>query len=123
MSRRYDMDIRVEGVKEKEHGALVDEAISQIWNTAYGYIDPGKDPSLLLFLAGGEGSLCGGETEEGFTDGVAEAIWNALGYYVSVEVSATYLEDLPCQSHCREEEEYAEHLKRKEEENGKNTDR
>ena len=125
MGRQYDMDIAVKGLKEKAHGALVGEAVAQSWNPGYGYVDPvgGDDGPAWVFLAGGEGSLCGGETEEEFADGIAEAVWDALGYYAPVCVVATCLEDLPCESHCREEEEYAEHLKRKEEEDGKNTDR
>ena len=125
MSRRYDMNIMVNGLKEKAHGALVGKAIARSWNPSYGYIDPAgeNDESNWMFLAGGEGQLCGGKTEEEFADGVAETIWDALGYYVSVAVAAIYLEDLPCESHCREEEEYADYLKRKEEEDGKNTDR
>ena len=98
--------------------ALADEAISSHWNASYGFLDPatGEDAAgTWKFLTGGEGSLCGGETEEEFTGRIAEAIWDALGYYVSVTVTATYLENLPCESHCREEEEYAGYLKCKEE--------
>ena len=117
MSRRYDMDITVKGLKEKAHMALADEAISSHWNASYGFLEPieGDEPFRWLFFTGGEGSLCGGETEEEFTGRIAEAIWDALGYYVSVTVTATYLEDLPHETLSMEEEEYAGYLKCKEE--------
>jgi len=116
MSRRYNMDITVKGLKEETHKALVETAISTQWNTSYGFMEPieENEPSLL-FQTGGEGSLCGGETEEEFAGRMAEAIWDALGYYVSVRVTATYLEDLPNETLCLEEEEYAGYLKCKEE--------
>ncbi len=118
MSRRYDMDITVKGLKEKAHMALADEAVALKWNASYGFLDPatGEDAAgTWKFLTGGEGSLCGGETEEEFTAGIAEAIWDALGYYVSITVTATYLEDLPHETLSMEEKEYADYLKRKEE--------
>jgi len=118
MSRRYDMHIAVKGLKEKAHMALVDEAVALKWNASYGFLDPATEEdgeSTWQFLTGGEGSLCGGETEEEFASGIAESIWEALGYYVSVIVTATYLEDLPHETLSMEEEEYAGYLKRKEE--------
>ena len=113
MSRRYDMHIAVKGLKE-EHKALVEESISTKWNADYGFMEPIEEDgeSTWQFLTGGEGSLCGGETEEEFTGRVAESIWEALGYYVSVIVTATYLEDLPHETLSMEEEEYAGYLKR-----------
>ena len=117
MSRRYDMDITVKGLKEKAHMALVDEAVTKNWNTSYDFLDPEEDAAgTWQFLTGGEGSLCGGETEEEFTGRIAEAIWEALGYYVSVTINAAYLEDLPCETLSMEEEEYAGYLKCKKEE-------
>ena len=113
MSRQYDMTIEVKGLEEKAHMALIEEAITQNWNTSYDFLDPEADAAgTWKFLTGGEGALCGGETEEEFTSRISEAIWDALGYFVSVTINAIYLEDLPCETHCMEEEEYTDYLKR-----------
>lgn len=50
--------------------------------------------------------LCGGETEEEFTDRLAVAIWKANQGYCEVEVLAFYLEELPYEQHVREEDDY-----------------
>jgi hypothetical protein len=58
-----------------------------------------------------ESSLCGGETEEEFADRLAKAIWTANKAFCLVDVRATYLDDLPCEIHSRDESDYERLLK------------
>jgi len=53
-----------------------------------------------------DGCLCAGETEEEFADRLAKAIWKANGAFCPVEVQATYLDQLPYEEHCRNEDDY-----------------
>lgn len=57
-------------------------------------------------------SLCGGESEEEFTDRLARAVWKANGRCCEVEVQALYLEELPYERHVREEEDYQRLMKK-----------
>jgi len=56
--------------------------------------------------ASGESSLTGGESEEEFAERITEAIWKANGKFCTVQVDATYLEDLPCETYSFDEEDY-----------------
>jgi hypothetical protein len=55
----------------------------------------------------GESSLCSGETEEEFTEQLSVAVWRANGAYCQVVVTATYLENLPSETHSLNEDDYA----------------
>lgn len=54
----------------------------------------------------GNGSLCGGETEEAFATRLTEAIWTANQAYCEVTVDATSLEDLPYERYTLHEADY-----------------
>jgi hypothetical protein len=54
----------------------------------------------------GDGSLCGGESEEEFADRAAAAVWAANGEYCDIHVYATPLENLPYEIHSREREDF-----------------
>lgn len=101
MSRSYQMDLLVEGLRP-ERVEAIKEAASGEW--------PFED-ALWLASEGlqgfGDGSLCGGESVEAFVDRIAQAVWRANGEYCQVEVRATYLEDLPSEHHGRFEDDYA----------------
>jgi hypothetical protein len=67
----------------------------------------GDAKSLRTLTGHGMGSLCGGESEEEFSDRLATAIWKANGAYCEVEVQASYLEDdPPCEDHLRGKNDY-----------------
>jgi len=51
-------------------------------------------------------SLCGGETEERFTERLSLAIWRANGRYCEVIVNATFLENLPYEIHTLDQADY-----------------
>ena len=48
-----------------------------------------------------------GRSEEQFTERLSVAIWRANGGYCRVSVDATYLENLPYETHGLDESDYA----------------
>jgi hypothetical protein len=59
-----------------------------------------------------DGNLCEGESEEEFAERLSLAVWKANGAFCTVGITATYLEDLPCECYELGEEDY-ERLKSK----------
>ena len=92
MSRSYEMAIEISGIT-KEKRKRVKEAVESEWNVEV-FDFNGKDA-----FASGYGSLCGGESEEEFSQRVARAIWQANGGYCEVTVKATYLDGLPYETY------------------------
>jgi hypothetical protein len=103
MSRYYHMSVTLKGVAPARVEA-VKEAADVEWDFE---IDDwrGEPPGPLETHA--HGSLCAGETEEEFAERLAKVIWAANGGYCSVEVIATYLEDVPCETHSFDEDDYS----------------
>jgi hypothetical protein len=99
------MDIELKGVGPDRYSA-VQGAIKALW-PAEDWIHTGE-----LSSAWGESSLCGGESEEEFTDRLAEAIWRANEKYCQVTVTATLLENLPSEMHIRGDDDYAQWQKK-----------
>jgi hypothetical protein len=99
MSRSYDMAIELSGIK-KEKRKQVREAVEKEWNVELFDFD-GKDA-----FANGYGSLCGGESEEEFSQRLARAVWQANGGYCEVTVKATYLDELPYETYFFGPQEY-----------------
>lgn len=99
MSRAYEMSVTIAGYDlariEKIKAAAGEEWPFQDW------CDSGED-----LTASAEGQLCGGESEEEFTERLSLAVWKANGEYCEVVVDATYLDDLPYQTHCLDEVDY-----------------
>jgi hypothetical protein len=77
------------------------------------------DPDGQL-TASAEGQLFGGETEEQFTERLSVAIWQANRAYCNVTVDATYLESLPYETHCLDEDDYARLIGRQQEQHDAN---
>jgi hypothetical protein len=100
MSRYYNMAVRIGGFDQQRtdriKDAVCDEWEFDNWNFHAGNL-----------TASADGKLCGGETEEAFAERLAKAVWAANGGYCEVEVNATYLEELPCETHCLDEDDYA----------------
>jgi len=105
MSRCYRMEVRVWGFK-LAHASEIDDAMSKEWRFEDSHYENEPGPSITLC---GEDSLCGGETEEQFTDRISAVVWDANQGFCSVEVYATYLEDLPCEVHKRGIEHYTKY--------------
>jgi len=99
MSRYYSMAARVSGYDPERIEAIKDAASTQ-WD----FDDWTEYKGLLSACT--DGSLYGGETEEEFAQRLVKAIWTANGAYCRIEVHATYLEELPCEAHCFDEDDY-----------------
>ena len=56
--------------------------------------------------AAGESSLCGGETEDEFTDRLAQAVWRANEGPCEITVRALDLDDLPDEIYFRDADHY-----------------
>lgn len=120
MSRLYQMDVIVKNtgdLNSHEKQDLV-SALSKEWPFSFDEFcrDEGDlVPAFVhLYLYGeGEGTLCGGESEEEFATSIAHAAWNAVGKYLPIEVSATLLEQLPCNCYNMEESHYETFLQNK----------
>jgi len=100
MSRYYNMVVRIHGFDQQRtdriKGAACDEWEFDNWNFHVGNL-----------TASADGKLCSGETEEAFAERLTKAVWAGNGGYCAVEVHATYLEELPYESHCLDEDDYA----------------
>ena len=100
MSRRYHMEITVKSLNPKQHAQAeellcLDEEREKLSSGSFGNL-----------IVEGETILGGGRTEEEFTQGIAEYIWEELGEFHEVVVVATYLENLPYETHTAEREDY-----------------
>ncbi len=81
------------------------DAVKQAAETEGTFDDWFLDDDSVL-TASADDRLCGGETEEEFAQRLAKAIWAANGDYCRVEVNATYLDQLPYETHCLDEDDY-----------------
>ena len=99
MSRSYNMLIRVRDVTPER----VDR-VKQAANDEWDFDDWHEHENSISSCV--DGCLCGGETEDEFSQRLAKAIWTANGGYCEVEVVATYLEDLPHESYSFDEDDY-----------------
>ena len=100
MTRFYGMSVEVSGFRSEAIDQIKVAAGSQ-WS-----FDDWTDTNEKL-SAYGESFLGGGETEEEFIERLAMAIWRANRAYCEVVATATYLEDLPCEIHSLNEDDYA----------------
>lgn len=100
MTRAYNMYVAIAGYDPGRKGAIQEAACGE-----WGFEDWFEHEGQLT--ASGDGQLAGGETEEEFAERVAAAVWRANGAFCEVTVDATYMENLPYETHCRDEEDYA----------------
>jgi len=106
MSRFYEMSVEVSG-HDPAKVAEIQAAAEQEWPFDDWWFAGEEDDAAATMHASGQGSLCGGETEEEFTGRLSLAIWRANGGYCRVSVDATYLENLPYETHELDEADYA----------------
>jgi len=104
MSRFHEMSVEVSG-HDRAKVAEIQAAAEQEWAFDDWWF-AGEDDAATMH-ASGQSSLCGGETEEEFTERLSLAIWRANGGYCRVSVDATYLENLPYETHELDETDYA----------------
>lgn len=105
MSRCYGMNVTISGYNaanvKKIKAAAEAEWPFEDW------LERDDDVFGKTLSSDNEGSLGGGETEEEFTERLSLAIWRANAAYCDVTVDATYLDELPCETHCLDEADYA----------------
>jgi len=77
----------------------IQEAAENEWGGLGNYWYCYKDEDGTQMSSGCDGTLCGGEDEEEFSNRIVEAIWEANDGFCKVEVSATCLEDIPCETY------------------------
>lgn len=100
MSRYYGMSVTISNYAP-ECAEAITEAASNEWHFEEW---TNTDDQIYAYA---EDNLCGGETEEQFTERLTVAIWRANGAYCEVSVDATYLESLPFETHSLGEADYA----------------
>lgn len=93
MSRAYEMTVAITEFRPIKLGAIK-QAAEEIWPFEW------HDESPEALEGAGQSELCGGESEGEFAQRLAVAIWHANGKFCNVEVIATYLENLPCQTYA-----------------------
>jgi hypothetical protein len=108
MSRFYLMSVAI-----SEHDPAKVKAIQAAAEAEWSFDDwgSGADAPGGTLYASAEGYLAGGETEEEFTERLSLAVWRANGGYCRVSVDATYMENLPYETHTLDEEDYARLVK------------
>jgi hypothetical protein len=106
MSRFYEMNVKISGHNPAK-AAEIRAAAEEEWPFDDWWGCPWDETQGMAMHASAQHQLCGGESEEQFTERLSVAIWRANGNYCSVIVDATYLEDLPCEKHALHEADYA----------------
>jgi len=100
MSRYYGMNVTISG-----HNPAFFEEIKVAAGEEWPFEEWSNSDEQLTAYA--EDNLCGGESEELFTERLSVAIWRTNGAYCDVTVDATYLETLPYETHCLNEADYS----------------
>jgi len=101
MSREYGMEVELEGYR-KHRIAEIKSAVNELW--PFEEWDECKHwlhKRQCLAARYTESSLGCGQEEAEFADTIAKAVWKANGGYCQVNVSLTYLEDLPAENYLR----------------------
>jgi hypothetical protein len=106
MSRQYDMLVEItefNPYRQKQ----VKEACCKEWTFDLEELSFKRGANRARILTGkAMGTLCGGESEDEFVDRLAKAIWKANKGYCEIEVHSLYLESLPYDDHCRDDDDY-----------------
>ncbi len=99
MSRYYNMSVTVTGARPDRV-----EGIRASASAEWAFDDWQEHDGVLT--ASADDRLCGGETEPEFAERLAKAVWAANGGACGVDVTATYLEELPSESYSLDESDY-----------------
>ncbi len=105
MSRLYEMSVAVSG-HDAAKPSQIQAAAEEEWPFDDWWLSDNQDQGVEMH-ASAQHSLYGGESEEAFAERLAVAIWRANGNYCRVSVDATYLENLPYETHAMDESDYA----------------
>ena len=116
MSRFYQMSVEVSG-HDSAKVAQIQEAAEAEWPFD-DWFDSGEN-----LTASGQANPSGGEGEEEFTERLSLAIWRTNGGFCRVSVDATYLENLPYETHELDEADYARLIQGKHDQETRGTNR
>ena len=105
MSRYYEMTVEISGHNAKR-APRIRAAAREVWPFNDWWTSENADQGGLCLQASSQHSLCGGESEEQFTERLSVAIWRANGGFCEVVVNATYLEELPYEIHALDQSDY-----------------
>ena len=108
MSRAYEMSVEIENFNPDKQAAIDAAACTEWPFDNLDQITGNKSPKLCAVA---EGSLCGGESKDEFTERLTHAIWKANRAFCNVLITAVYLEDLPHEDHELSEDDYAKFIK------------
>lgn len=97
MSRVYEMSFTISDYNPDNRERL-EEALEGLWELYDDSYDTESESGGPAFTMHGEANLTGGESEEEFFRRVAKAL-RAIDGGCGVEVTATYLENLPYEIH------------------------
>ena len=101
MSRYYEMTVEISGHNPEKESHIKTAAedmwpFGEWWSSGVGDI-----------RASAQSNLCGGEDEEQFTERLSVVVWQANGGFCEVVVNATYMDELPYETHTLDEGDYA----------------
>ena len=111
MSRAYEMSVSIEGFDPAKADEIKHSAEAE-WPFEDWYTHENKNMS-----ASGQSNLCGGESEQEFSERLTKAIWKANGGFCKVEVCATCLEDLPHETYSFDQDDYEKMIVPEEQDN------
>ena len=106
MSRYYEMDVHFHRANPDRVDAIK-QAAAEEWPFEDWYAVEYPD-TPTSFGSNDQDNLCGGESDKEFATRLARAIWEANGGYCEIEILATYLETIPCETYSFDEDEYEE---------------
>jgi len=108
MSRYYSMSVTITDFQAARSDAIC-EAASTEWS-----FDDWYSSEEEALSSSGDGNLCGGESEDEFSERLAHAIWKANNGFCGVAVACTYMESLPYEEYEFDKDAYQQFLKNKE---------
>jgi hypothetical protein len=106
MSRFYEMSVEISG-HDPVKAAEIRAAAEEEWPFDDWWGCPWDETQGTAMHTSGQHQLCGGESEEQFTERLSVAIWRANDGFCEVVVNATYLEELPYEIHSLDQSDYA----------------
>lgn len=106
MPTRYEMRLTAEHI-DTFRLDRIDEACLKEWNFDKMTLIVVTNNGYQILTGRGIGWLADGETEESFTDRLAESIWKANGGSCRVKIDALNLDDRPAVHHSRDGSDYA----------------
>jgi hypothetical protein len=105
MSRFYEMSVEISG-HDPAKATEIRAAAEEEWPFDDWRGCPWDESQGTAMHASAQHQLCGGESEEQFTERLSVAIWRANDGFCEVVVNATYLEELPYEIHSLDQADY-----------------